>query len=192
MDPSDPQPFFYSQVTSMPSVTSGTASGGGVSEATAAQMILLMRQMAMEQHRTNELLLELTRVTVAPYRHRMKELAAWKTEHPDLAQNCRHSVESLLRTQLGWLETMTMEVQDGEETLRESEFMLNELLDRFGPRVSFMNGMLQLLSQLAADPPPEPSNVRVVSSMAPGDPVTEEPRDSSDETGLPPDTDPEV
>jgi len=38
----------------------------------------------------------------------------------------------------------------------EGDFMLNEFVDRFGPRLAHLNGVLQVLTQLGSNP--EPSN----------------------------------
>jgi hypothetical protein len=46
---------------------------------------------------------------------------------------------------------LTAEVQDSEDTLRDSDFMLQEFVDRYGPRLAHLNGVLQVLSQLAAN-----------------------------------------
>ncbi len=161
MNPSSQQPYYYSQVTSIPEnmQTTSNVVPNGVG---TAEMVLLLRQLVISQNRTNQLLAELLQATVAPQQQRAKELAFWKSEHPDLAQSCRESVNTLLKIQRGYLETMTMEVQDSEETLNDSEFMFNEFLDRFGPRISYLNSMLQLFGQLSAAPvakpqPPETS-----------------------------------
>lgn len=173
-------PYFYSEVTSLPAATPTSTTGGtGYSDAAMAQLLLLMRQMTLEQHRTNELISELVKVTVGPYRARMKELSTWKSEHPDLARDLRDSVDVLLRTQMGWLETIAMEVLDGGETLQESEFMLNDFLDRFGPRMVYMNGMLQLFSQLASSPPAPEPKVQIVT------PVPQEDFDSASPSDAP-------
>ena len=34
--------------------------------------------------------------------------------------------------------------------MMDGEFMLNEFVDRFGPRLAHLNGVLQVLSQLSA------------------------------------------
>ncbi|MDD3470675.1 MAG: hypothetical protein PHE53_11965 [Thermoguttaceae bacterium] len=151
MGHSPQQPYYYSQVTSIPEnvPTTGNVVSNG---AGTAEMVLLLRQLVISQNRTNQLLAELLQVTIAPQQQRAKELALWKSEHPELAQSCRESVDALLKIQRGYLETMTMEVQDGEETLNDSEFMFNEFLDRFGPRISYLNSMLQLFGQLSAAP----------------------------------------
>jgi hypothetical protein len=36
----------------------------------------------------------------------------------------------------------------------DGEFMLNEFVDRFGPRLAHLNGVLQVLTQLGSTPNP--------------------------------------
>ena len=48
---------------------------------------------------------------------------------------------------------MTAEIQDNEEYLLEGEYMLNEFVDRFGPRLAHLNGVLQVLAQLGGSEP---------------------------------------
>ena len=36
------------------------------------------------------------------------------------------------------------------EAIRSGDFMLNEFVDRFGPRLAHLNGVLQVLSQLSS------------------------------------------
>ena len=43
---------------------------------------------------------------------------------------------------------MTDEIEDSKEYLLEGEYMLNEFVDRFGPRLAHLNGVLQVLAQL--------------------------------------------
>ena len=39
-----------------------------------------------------------------------------------------------------------------EEHLIEGEYMLNEFVDRFGPRLAHLNGVIQVLAQLSSAP----------------------------------------
>ena len=50
--------------------------------------------------------------------------------------------------QTEFLDTMTDEIEDSKEYLLEGEYMLNEFVDRFGPRLAHLNGVLQVLAQL--------------------------------------------
>jgi hypothetical protein len=56
-----------------------------------------------------------------------------------------------------FLANMTQEIADSDESLVDSDFMLNEFVDRFGPRLHHLNGVLQVLSQLSSLPTP-PAN----------------------------------
>ena len=50
--------------------------------------------------------------------------------------------------QTEFLRQMTREVNDNSEALADGEFVLNEFVDRFGPRMAHLNGVLQVLSTL--------------------------------------------
>ena len=74
-----------------------------------------------------------------------------------LAKRCRAAAESLSKVQTEFLHNVTCEVNDQHENMVDSEFVMNEFVDRFGPRLAHHNGVLQLLSQLSANtPPPNP------------------------------------
>ena len=71
-----------------------------------------------------------------------------------LARSCRLAAEALSKVQTEYLNSLTDEITDNYETLRDGEFMLNEFVDRFGPRLAHLNGLLQVLSQLSSTPSP--------------------------------------
>ena len=56
--------------------------------------------------------------------------------------------------QAEFLESLTAEVSSNYENLLDGEFMLNEFVDRFGPRMAHLNGLLLVLSHLSATPNP--------------------------------------
>lgn len=64
------------------------------------------------------------------------------------------AAESLSRVQTEFLNSMTQDINENFESLLDGEFMLNEFVDRFGPRMAHLNGLLQVLSQLSATPSP--------------------------------------
>ena len=70
-------------------------------------------------------------------------------QNPDLADHCRYAAETLSRVQTNFLEHLTEDIRDNEEYLMDGEFMLNEFVDRYGPRLAHLNGVLQVLSQLS-------------------------------------------
>ncbi len=120
----------------------------------AGEMTRLLRGMLAAQDRQNELLEELVNQFGATQRQRANELGQWKQANPHLAKSCRKAAESLSKVQTEYLANITQEINENYETLRDGEFMLNEFVDRFGPRLAHLNGLLQVLSQLSSTPNP--------------------------------------
>jgi hypothetical protein len=118
------------------------------------EQVHILRQLVAGQDRQNELLEELVNQLVATQKQRAIELGQWKQANPHLARSCRMAAEALSRIQTEFLDSLTQEVRDNYETLLDGEFMLNEFVDRFGPRLAHLNGLLQVLSQLSATPSP--------------------------------------
>ena len=145
------RPGFYSQidVTHGPPVQN-TPSGGSCT----AEMVALLRELLAAQDRQNELMEEVATQLNANQRQRANELGQWKQANPGLARNCRIAAEALGKIQTEYLVSLTQEISENFETLRDGEFMLNEFVDRFGPRLAHLNGLLQVLSQLSSSPNP--------------------------------------
>jgi len=61
----------------------------------------------------------------------------------------------LSKVQTEFIDRMTEEVHDNSDSFMDGEFMLNEFVDRFGPRMAHLNGVLHVLAQLGA---PAPNN----------------------------------
>ncbi len=116
------------------------------------EMVDLMRQLVAGQDRQNELLEELTEQMNAGQRQRAAELGQWKEQNPILARRCRAAAEALGRVQTEFIETLAIDVNENYESMMDGEFVLNEFVDRFGPRLAHLNGVLQLLSQLSSVP----------------------------------------
>lgn len=114
----------------------------------------MLREMLAAQDRTNELLEELTNTMAAAQKQRTTELNQWRNAHPELAGACREAAEALTRVQIEYLQRMTEEINDTSEDMIEGEFMLNEFVDRFGPRLAHLNGVIQVLAQLSSVPNP--------------------------------------
>jgi hypothetical protein len=119
-----------------------------------AEHTRLLREIVAGQDRQNELLEELVNQLGAAQKQRASELGQWKQANPHLARNCRVAAEALGKVQAEFLESLTAEVNANYENLLDGEFMLNEFVDRFGPRMAHLNGLLQVLSQLSAVPNP--------------------------------------
>jgi len=128
-------------------VSAEAESGQPANDRTAIE---ILRQLAAGQQQQNRLLEELLQQQVAANKQRANELEAWKNANPQLAKSCRRAAETLSRVQTQFLDAMTEEIADSEEHLIEGEYMLNEFVDRFGPRLAHLNGVLQVLAQLGS------------------------------------------
>jgi hypothetical protein len=118
---------------------------------------VLLRQLVEGQQREIKLLEEIAHHVSLHHKQRTVDIAHWKEQNPDLARSCRIAAEALVKVQNQFIHNMTEEVADNQETLNDSEFMLSEFVDRFGPRLAHLNGLLTVMSQLSlANPPPQP------------------------------------
>lgn len=131
-----------------------TAASDPAPTLTSEEVPTLLRQILAAQDRQNELLEEMVSQISANQRQRAVELRQWKQANPRLAKACRNAAEALSRVQSEFLERLTDEVNDDPESLLEGEFMLTEFVDKFGPRLAHLNGVLQVLTQLSSTPNP--------------------------------------
>lgn len=147
-----PSPPLFSQVD----VTTATHTHGHVHAGMTSreEQTELLREVLAAQDRTNELLEELTNVMAAAQKQKMAELNQWRNAHPKLAGACREAAEALTQVQIEYLQRMTEEVNETSEDMIDGEFVLNEFVDRFGPRLAHLNGVIQVLAQLSSVPNP--------------------------------------
>lgn len=117
----------------------------------------LLRHLVAGQQQQNQLLEQMIQQNNAVNEQRANELQQWKDANPDLARSCRAAAETLSRVQTQFLDNLTEEISDSDGGLEESEFMLNEFVDRFGPRLAHLNGVLQVLAQLGNGEPAQTS-----------------------------------
>jgi hypothetical protein len=110
----------------------------------------LLRQLVTTQERQTKLMEEMVHHLSSAQKQRQAELGAWKEQNPDLADSCKKAAETLSKVQTQFLQTVTQEVIDSDESLLDSDYMLNEFVDRFGPRLVHLNGILQVLAQLSS------------------------------------------
>ncbi len=131
-------------------VTPEAGSRGGESGGNVAELFVdLLQQLVIGQERHNNLLEELVKQNNATQKQRASELGQWKEANPGLARRCRTAAETLSRVQNEFLHNLTDDVTDNEDCLLDGEFALNEFVDRYGPRLAHLNGVLQVLSQLS-------------------------------------------
>ncbi|TWT81098.1 hypothetical protein CA13_25450 [Planctomycetes bacterium CA13] len=116
-------------------------------------VVELLQQLVTGQSQQNRLLQELMQQNAAMQKQRAGELQQWKDSNPELSRACREAAETLSRVQTRFLDTMTEDILENDEHLMEGEFMLNEFVDRFGPRLAHLNGVLQVLAQLGTGQP---------------------------------------
>lgn len=141
-------PPLFTQVDISPTTLSTTSSTSNETEQTR-----LLRDILSAQDRQNELLEELVNQLSGPIKQRNQELGQWRNANPHLAQQCRAAAEALSRIQSEFLQSLTDEVNENADVLCDGEFMLNEFVDRFGPRLAHLNGVLQVLAQLSSPAP---------------------------------------
>ncbi len=148
--PRSRQPLF-SQIDVAQGAYSPPAKGAKAAEGDVAR---LLSDLVVGQDRQNELLEDLVNHLGAAQKQRATELGQWKQANPHLARRCRVAAEALGKIQTEFLDSLTEEIDENAESLMDGEFMLNEFVDRFGPRMAHLNGLLQVLSQLSATPDP--------------------------------------
>jgi predicted Ser/Thr protein kinase len=110
----------------------------------------LLRHVISQQERTNDLLDELVGVMATREKQRANELNQWRNAHPQLSAACRQAAEALSRVQIEYLDRMTDEINDSSDDMVEGDFVLNEFIDRYGPRLAHLNGVIQVLAQLSS------------------------------------------
>ena len=111
----------------------------------------LLQQLVIGQERQNELLEDLVDNMGASQRQLATELGQWKQANPHLAKRCKTAAEALSKVQTEFLDNLTEEIDDSFDAFSDGGFMLNEFVDRYGPRLAHLNGVLQVLSQLSAN-----------------------------------------
>jgi len=121
-----------------------------------ATLIALTRQLVEVQHRQHQLIEQLLQVnkqvlqtTHQANSQRQTELNQWRSAHPNLVRSCKSALETLSGVQTEFLQKMADEVEDSKEELAESEYMFSDFLDRYGPRMAHLNGVLQVLNHLS-------------------------------------------
>lgn len=122
----------------------------------ASTLIALTRQLVEVQHRQNQLIEQLLQVNKQVLQNanqannqRQNEITQWRNAHPELVRSCKAALETLSGVQTDFLQKMADEVEESKEDLADSEFIFSDFLDRYGPRMAHLNGVLQVLSHLA-------------------------------------------
>lgn len=124
-----------------------------------AELTALMRRsvtfqdrILSAQNRQNELLEEVIEHLSAAGRQRAAELSQWKQANPRLARACKAAAEKLNQIQTDFIDSLSDEIDSNFEFLQDGDFILNEFVDKFGPRFVHLNTILQVLTQLGNAP----------------------------------------
>jgi hypothetical protein len=80
-------------------------------------------------------------------------LARWQNEFPDLSDNCRRAMPLLERCYGQLIADLTDRL--AEEDALDSEFAVQEFLDRYGMRLAQLGTILNLVAPLAEAGPPQ-------------------------------------
>ncbi|MBU6238901.1 MAG: hypothetical protein KGQ51_13845 [Planctomycetes bacterium] len=122
----------------------------------ASTLIALTRQLVEVQNRQNQLIEQLLHVNKQVLQsanqannQRQTEITQWRNAHPHLVRSCKSALETLSGVQTEFLQKMADEVEDSKDDLADSEYVFSDFLDRYGPRMAHLNGVLQVLSHLA-------------------------------------------
>jgi hypothetical protein len=147
-------PVFSIDVTAAESQPAPPAPARGSDVGNA--LIQLTKQLIEMQKRQNTLLEQLLQINHQVLQannqanaQRQSEITQWRKANPDLVRSCQSALELLSGVQTEFLKSLTDEVEDQHETLSESEYAFNDFLDRYGPRMAHLNGVLQVLGHLA-------------------------------------------
>jgi len=112
----------------------------------------LLSELVSAQDRQTALLEELVAVIAHSQRRRIVELGLWKMSNPELAEYCKRAAKKLERIQTDLLSSITEEIESNSDMLIDSEFGLNEFIDRFGTRFLQLHSLVQILTQLGNAP----------------------------------------
>jgi hypothetical protein len=113
----------------------------------------LLRDVLAAQDRTNELLEEMVGALTSQQRRRQEEMQRWRDANPQLAENCREAAEVLSEVQVDYLDRLTEDIKDNGSEMAYGDFLLTEFVDRYGPRLAHLNGVIQALAQLGGCQP---------------------------------------
>jgi len=116
------------------------------------QLCGLLSELVSAQDRQTTLMEELVATVTHTQRRRLVELGLWKISNPELAEYCKRAAKKLERIQADLLSTITSEIESNADDLLDSEFGLNEFVDRFGTKFLQLNSLLQILTQLGNAP----------------------------------------
>ncbi len=134
-------------------VTADAAAQQASTKIDANELIcVLLRQLVEGQQKEIKLLEQISHHVSHHHKQRQVDIAHWKQQNPDLARSCRIAAETLVKAQNQLIHNLTEDVSDNQDAYQDSDYMLTEFVDRFGPRLAHLNGLLTVVAQLGAQP----------------------------------------
>jgi len=144
--------WLYTQIDVFPTCSPPQPVPASPVVAHSPQLCGLVSELVSAQDRQTTLLEELVSTVTHTQRRRVVELGLWKLSNPELAEYCKRAAKKLERIQTDLLSSITEEIETHADVLLDSEFGLNEFIDRFGTKFLQLNSLLQILTQLGNAP----------------------------------------
>jgi hypothetical protein len=116
------------------------------------QVAALLNRLIELQQRQLEIAEAAAKAAGEANRRREAEVEQWQKKNQHLVATCREALGVLEGVQRSFLEQMAEYVLENQESLTDGEFVLSEFVDRFGPRMAHLSGVMGMLSQLVASP----------------------------------------
>lgn len=114
------------------------------------QVVVLLQRVIELQERQLELTQASAQAAEQAQRRREAEIQQWQKKNQHLVANCREALEVLEGVQRTFLEQICEYVVENGEALQDGDFLLSEFVDRFGPRMAHLSGVMNVLGQLVA------------------------------------------
>ncbi len=123
-------------------------------ETNVLQTLFQITELQRRQNQLLEALVERTTIIVnqnaAPNQQKAAELQKWQTDNPLLTDDCRDAMEALTKIHTSYIQELANELTSRKDEILDSEFSFNDFIDKFGPRMMQLNGLIQFLSYLSA------------------------------------------
>ena len=116
-------------------------------------LVPLLERIIELQERQLEIAQKSAQAAEEAQRRRQAEIEQWQKKNQHLVTSCRDALEVLEGVQRAFLGQMAEYVVENEESLLDGEFLLSEFVDRFGPRMAHLSGVMNMLGQLVSAGP---------------------------------------
>jgi len=124
-----------------------------------SQVIRLLQELLRTQAEQNKIMSQMLAQMTAQGKQRVRDLKRWQESHPYLAASCRDAANKLGHVQAEFLQNLTDQVDCTADDMLESDYAFSDFVEKFGPKMLHLNGILQMLGQLGSQtaPPTKPA-----------------------------------